>query len=171
MSILPDQPELILTESRTMRAATVYVIQFSSGVLKVGQTSNPKARLADHAKVARAHGHGVEETLISPPHTNYLANERALITFCSARWSLIAGREYFADADIEEVVRFVETLTFTAPTCEQELAAAVAVMQERARRARVLDLAEPFAEQILYAAKTGEPFQFPHRLTPEGGAS
>lgn len=153
--ILPDRQELALTESRTMRAGHIYAVQFSNGVLKVGQTRKPKTRFADHAKAAQAHGHSVEETLLSPPHINYLDNERALIAFCSEQWSLAAGHEYFADADIEAVVRFTSSMRFTEPTQAQRDAEAAIGMDERRRRAIQLNLAEPFADEILNAAKSG----------------
>lgn len=154
--IVPDQSgELVLTESRTMRVGHIYAVQFSSGVLKVGQTTQPKTRLADHAKAAQAHGHSVAETLVSPPHVNYCDNERLLIAFCEEQWRLIAGREYFADADIEAVVRFTNAMTFTVATQAQLDAIANEGMEERRRRAMQLALAEPFADEILRAAKFG----------------
>lgn len=154
MTMVPDQPnELILTESRTMRAGHVYAVQFSTGVVKVGQTRQLKARLADHAKTAQAHGHTVHESLLSPPHTNYLANEAALIAFCSSRGTLIAGREYFEGCDMQEVAFFFGELTITPPTNADKQAAAVLELRERLRRARQLDRAEPFADEILRVAK------------------
>lgn len=136
-----------------MRVGHVYALQFSTGVVKVGQTKQPKARLADHAKTAQAHGHAVHETLLSPPHTNYLANELALIAFCSSRGSLIAGREYFEGCDMEEVARFFGDLPIAAPTEADKRAAAALEMSDRLRRTKQLDLAEPFADEILRAAK------------------
>jgi hypothetical protein len=166
-SIFAENTEQVLTESRTMRAGHVYAIQFCSGVLKVGRTSQPNARIAEHEKAARAHGRFIYDTIVSPPHTNYVANERALIAFCAERWELAAGREYFAAADMEAVVRFTDTLAFTPLAQGQITAAAAQAMQERARRARLLDLAEPFYDQILRAAEFPAA---PAQLSIAGGA-
>ena len=149
---------------RAQTAGRVYAVQFSTGVVKVGQTKQPKARLADHAKTAQAHGHTVHESLLSPPHTNYLANELALIAFCSSRGTLIAGREYFDDCDMEEVARFFGELTITPSTEADKQAAAALELSERLRRARQLDRAEPFADEILHAAK------YPTQLGLDGAA-
>jgi hypothetical protein len=163
MTMVPDQPnELVLTESRTMRAGYIYAVQFASGVVKVGQTRRPKIRLADHAKAAQAHGQSVYETLISPPHTNYRSNEQGLIAFCAARWHLIAGREYFADGDMEQIVGFFGAATFTAQTITDELASLMVEVRDRATRGRQLDAAMPVADKILSAAKI--PAQFPTQL-------
>jgi hypothetical protein len=168
VSIFAENTEQVLTESRTMRAGHVYAIQFGSGVVKVGRTFQPTGRIAEHEKTAKAHGQFIYDSLVSPPHTNYAANERALIAFCAERWTLAAGREYFAAADMEAVVRFTDTLTFTPRTQGQTCAAEARAMRERARRARLLYLAEPFYDQILNAAKFP---QAPAQLSIAGGAA
>jgi hypothetical protein len=168
VSIFAENTEKVLTKSRTMRAGHVYAIQFGSGVLKVGRTFQPAARIAEHEKTARAHGQFIYDSLTSPLHTNYAANEQALIAFCAERWELAAGREYFAAADMEAVVRFADTLTFTPRVLGQICTAEAQAMQQRTRRSRLLNLAEPFYDQILTAAKFP---QAPAQLSIAGGVA
>jgi hypothetical protein len=91
-------------------SASLYVIEFSSGVVKVGVSEKPDHRMADHAMNARVHGHTVVNTWTSSKHANARQTERELIEFCSGRWSTVAGREYFTEAVFAEVVAFAECL-------------------------------------------------------------
>ncbi len=89
----------------------VYVIQFSTGGVKVGQSRNPERRIADHRDGARAYGSEVVATWISPEHQNVAENERKLIAFCRQHWSRVRA-EYFPAADFGLVAEHAETLTF-----------------------------------------------------------
>lgn len=122
--ILPDQQELVLTESRTMRVKPierhVYVIEFTSGTLKVGQTGSPKNRLKEHEKGAEAHGYAVARSWFSDAHVQYDENEAALIAFCGARWSRTSGREFFLSGDFDLVVDYAQGLPFRRETEEEK---------------------------------------------------
>lgn len=74
----------------------IYVVEFTSGVVKVGKAANPKARLATHTQLAEVHGGGVKSSWISRRLVAYADAERDLIMLCSRRGRLVAGREYFA---------------------------------------------------------------------------
>jgi hypothetical protein len=89
----------------------VYVIQFSTGGVKVGQSRNPEGRIAAHREGARAYGTEVVQTWISVKHQNVEANERRLIAFCRQHWSRVRA-EYFPMADFGLVAEFAKTLTF-----------------------------------------------------------
>lgn len=115
----------------------IYVIAFTTGAVKVGQSVIPQQRIATHRTDARAYGTEVTDTWISPDHANYAANERRLISFCSRRWSRIRA-ECFPEADFGEVTRYAESLTFDATIAEcaaPEAAAADAEPQQRSRPA------------------------------------
>lgn len=73
----------------------VYVIEFSSGVVKVGKAKDPKARLAAHAHLARIHGGALRASWASRELIAYAGAEQELIRLCSKRGRLVAGREYF----------------------------------------------------------------------------
>jgi hypothetical protein len=88
-----------------------YVVQFSSGVIKVGHSWQPKGRIATHAAAAAVHGVSVTRTWFSPPHINTIANESALIEFAKGRFALNSGNEYFANADFDALVDFAASLS------------------------------------------------------------
>jgi hypothetical protein len=73
----------------------IYVIGFTSGVVKVGKTANPKHRLANHAMLATVHAVGVAHAWMSRRIFYVSAAERELIAFCARTGELAAGREYF----------------------------------------------------------------------------
>lgn len=114
MSILAENTEQVLTESRTDHDQYVYVVVFSSNVLKVGRAKSPKNRLKQHAKDAQNHGHVITHQWVSLPHMAYRENEDALIAFCSERWTASSGKEYFTGGDFAAVVGFAQTLNFSS---------------------------------------------------------
>jgi predicted GIY-YIG superfamily endonuclease len=103
----------------------VYVIEFTSGTVKVGQTASPQKRVAQHDKAAQAHRHSVVRSWVSAPHFEYATNETALIAFCEERWKVAAGREAFEAADFDSVVEYAQGLPYSRVT-EDELNARVA---------------------------------------------
>lgn len=89
----------------------LYVIQFSDGAVKVGQTRHVRERLKHHEYEARLADRTVEEFDFSFRYSNALAEERRLIAFCAARWTAEPGRrEYFADADFEALCSYFQQL-------------------------------------------------------------
>ncbi|TAK32303.1 MAG: GIY-YIG nuclease family protein [Myxococcaceae bacterium] len=73
----------------------LYVVEFISGVVKVGRSGRPDARIAQHAALARVHGGGIHATWVSREHFASSTTERELIEFCARHGRLVAGREYF----------------------------------------------------------------------------
>ncbi|MEV8639240.1 hypothetical protein AB0395_47055 [Streptosporangium sp. NPDC051023] len=91
----------------------VYVVEFTTGVVKVGRAGHQTQRIADHGRTAEKHGAAITRSWISTRHKEYAQNEIALIAFCAERWPLAGGKEYFAGADYSEVVRYARTLPMT----------------------------------------------------------
>jgi len=118
---IPDQSGEVVKLDRLRRDIErhVYVIEFSSGTIKVGQTRSPQKRIDQHSKAAAAHGHTVRRNWISGPHAEFEANERALIAFCAARWEASSGREYFARASFELIAEYAQALPFHRFTVEE----------------------------------------------------
>jgi hypothetical protein len=83
----------------------LYAIEFDTGVVKVGQTVNPRRRLGEHAREAGAFGTVITDYWISEPHAHYLDNETALISFCRDR-APVVRREYFHGIPIDDAVDF-----------------------------------------------------------------
>ncbi|MER7280457.1 GIY-YIG nuclease family protein [Dactylosporangium sp. NPDC000244] len=89
----------------------LYVIEFSTGVIKVGQTADPRRRLPEHRRDADAFKVAIVNFWISPAHWNYLDNEIDLINRCM-QVSSRARREYFRDLSFVTAVGFANELTF-----------------------------------------------------------
>lgn len=110
---------------RPLMEGYVYVIQFSSGMTKVGHAKDLNKRLAQHEKEARNHAVTISYRWSSPAHTGWVANERALINFCAEQYGQAAsGNEYFMGADFAELVEYAQTLAFE-PLTQEALDAAV----------------------------------------------
>lgn len=89
----------------------IYVLQFSSRVIKVGQTSKLRKRLHKHSGEARNHGHRIERHWASVEHATWADSENALITFCWDHFGApVQGSEYFASDNFDEVTRYAATL-------------------------------------------------------------
>jgi len=80
----------------------VYVVQFSTGVVKVGKGVNPERRLANHSLQARIHGVAITASWTSVRHADHSRTERQLIDYCANHGTRIAdGNEYFTDVSFE----------------------------------------------------------------------
>lgn len=94
----------------------IYVVEFTTGVVKVGRASHQSQRVAEHGRSAEKHGAAITRSWVSERHKEYARNETALIAFCAERWSLAGGKEYFAGANYGEVVKYAQTLPMTLIT-------------------------------------------------------
>jgi len=77
------------------RIGHIYVIEFTSGVVKVGKALDPKSRSAAHAQFAQIHGGAIRNTWVSRRLVGYGEAERELIQICSRQGDPVSGREYF----------------------------------------------------------------------------
>lgn len=99
----------------------IYVVEFGdSTLIKVGYTSNPTKRLADHARQGRIF-YGTEcRTWLSIDHPRASKNERRLIAWCADRDQSGDG-EYFR-LPFDSVVAFASSLDFS-PLSDEEITA------------------------------------------------
>jgi hypothetical protein len=88
----------------------VYVIEFNSGTVKVGHTSNPQTRVKLVAGAARPHGVAVTRQWISQPHRSSKRNEEQLLAFCRSRGTSLNEGDFFAEINAADVVTFAHTL-------------------------------------------------------------
>lgn len=84
----------------------LYILKFSAGGVKVGQTMDLRRRLSEHRRGAEAYGVVITDYWVSPAHANYLDNEIELIGFCDGISATRAKREYFHGIEYRDVVRF-----------------------------------------------------------------
>lgn len=96
---------------RTSCSGFVYVIEFHSGVIKVGKALDADRRVRQHAKVAAAHGDSVARHWISKKLNDYTGAETTLIRYCK-KYGVPAGRaEFFREISWEDVVSFARAET------------------------------------------------------------
>jgi len=81
----------------------LYAVAFSTGVIKVGQTIDPRARLGNHRSHAAAYGIAVVNLWISAAHRDYVLSETRLIRECLKLGSR-ERREYFSGIEFAPIV-------------------------------------------------------------------
>jgi hypothetical protein len=87
----------------------LYVIKFSTGMVKIGKTAKGEARLDRHASDAAAFGATIVERWISPVHSGYGATEDALVLRCAAEAEQVK-REYFRGLAFDRAVALAEAV-------------------------------------------------------------
>ena len=115
----------------------VYVLEFSTGIVKVGKTRNPRARIATHVDDARKFGATVDQLWLSEWHENYSENERLLLHVLGAG-SVEHGNEYLR-VNFSDAVELAKGLTFRVLTEPERTA------RDEASRLR----SEKFARSLL----------------------
>ncbi|ELP70051.1 hypothetical protein STRTUCAR8_08640 [Streptomyces turgidiscabies Car8] len=75
----------------------LYVVEFDSGGVKVGFTSDPEARITTHRRAARNFGRRAVRGALTPPHVEARKNEQMLIAACRKAASVpdLHTGEYF----------------------------------------------------------------------------
>jgi hypothetical protein len=89
----------------------LYVVGFTTGYVKVGQTEDPRVRLPAHRNEAAAFGVHIKRAWVSPPHRNFLTNETLLIAACK-EVSARSRREYFHTVGFDQAVQFAANLDY-----------------------------------------------------------
>jgi hypothetical protein len=95
-------------------AGHIYVVEFTSGVVKVGKSTAPKARLASHVHHALIHGGGVRRSWASARHHGCTETERELIAYCKKDGVAAFGKEYFTGVSFADVRGFASLLACNA---------------------------------------------------------
>lgn len=95
------------TQARASRPSSgigqLYVVEFTSGVLKVGKAVRADSRIATHALHARIHRGDIARSWASGRHAGYDETERRLISGCKRLGQNAFGREYFRGVDFNTV--------------------------------------------------------------------
>jgi hypothetical protein len=93
----------------------VYVVEFESGMVKVGYSAKPENRFKGYVKNGVLFGNPVTRTWVSPAHFAPQRNEKLMITFCAERGSRANGGqqgEYFTGVPFGAVQRYAASLEF-----------------------------------------------------------
>ncbi len=88
----------------------LYVLQFSTGVIKVGQTTRIHRRLGEHRRDAAAFGVNITRCWVSRPHRGFLKTEAALIEACLIAKGRRVRQEYFSGVAFDVAVGFADQL-------------------------------------------------------------
>ena len=80
---MTKRPEIRELPGKAEHGGYVYVLEFTSGLVKPGRTQDPRSRLGDHAKSARLFGAELADWWVSPLHDGWKGNEESLIAFAS----------------------------------------------------------------------------------------
>ncbi|WP_157978659.1 MULTISPECIES: GIY-YIG nuclease family protein [Nocardia] len=84
----------------------VYALEFSTGVVKVGSTTNPYQRVKTHMGNAGPFNVSIDALWLSKFHDNYKSNEKWIL---GALGSPSHGCEYFTGVRFDAVVAMAET--------------------------------------------------------------
>lgn len=103
---LPGRVEMPGYEGR------VYVVEFSSGLVKVGRSQNVRRRVSQHRGTAEAMDLSLARVWVSPPHENHTETERELIAFGIARATRRIRDEYFVGCTFERFMDCVRRLEY-----------------------------------------------------------
>lgn len=113
MNVGPGQIKAVKPARRREDGGYLYVIEFSTGVIKVGRTNDLDKRMNIHVKTAKLHLVSIARSWVSRRHLNFWENEGALIFYCREIYGEpIVGNEAFANADFDDIKDMAESLPF-----------------------------------------------------------
>lgn len=109
----------------------VYVVEFSSGAVKVGHTTDPATRANAHRIDAARYGLTITRAWLSRPHADHAGNERALIVE-GRRIGTQLATEYF-DCSFQALASFAAALPMESAAAPQRAPKPAALRAERKR--------------------------------------
>jgi len=83
----------------------LYVLLFSTGIIKVGVSYHGQSRIKQHVYEAQKYGVSVIRNYIS---LNPKVTEKELIDYCSSISNRHVGKEYFSELNFDDAVSFIE---------------------------------------------------------------
>ncbi len=90
--------------TRTLVVGYIYAIQFSTGVTKVGRTSDPWTRYDQHRSAAETFGVSITRHWVSPLHNRFERTERRLVETALELSTGQIRTEYFLGIDFDELL-------------------------------------------------------------------
>jgi hypothetical protein len=93
-----------------MRLGHIYVLSYSTGIVKVGCTADPATRLYSHRSMADALGVTVEGEWLSRRHYGYRHNERKVMAACEAAGGVPRRLEYYLGISFSTAVEIAQCL-------------------------------------------------------------
>lgn len=127
---LTSLPEVGRTKSRGIDGY-IYIIRFSTGVVKAGKSSNPRGRIGAHLNDAQKFNAEIDQLWLSVRHRNYSENEKMLL---SRMGDPSHGFEYFSGMSFEEVVETAESFLKYETMTESEREAELDALRESSKK-------------------------------------
>jgi hypothetical protein len=84
------------------------MLEFDTGLLKVGYSQNPRSRVATHGSSAAVHGADLNRVWVSQPSHDAAAREARLIALVCGLATEQRGREWFLGVSFDEVTVIAE---------------------------------------------------------------
>lgn len=94
----------------------IYVIEYSTGVVKVGRTVDPATRFKHHRQFAEVFDAVFTRTWLSPLHGNYKANEVLLLGHAKQLSTRMVVKEYFHGVDFDQLVALADSFAIDVVT-------------------------------------------------------
>lgn len=90
--------------------ASLYVIEFDQGTIKVGISARPGDRMRELANIAEKFGITVLRHWASEPHMGAFLNERTLLRWCTTHAKEDRRGEWFGGLDFEAVKAAISSI-------------------------------------------------------------
>lgn len=103
---------------KTKHGGYAYVIEFDTGLVKVGMTQNPQSRIPGYVSQAAVFGVQPMCGWLSPMHAHPARTEDALIAIAIEMGGVPTGREYFRGVGFREVAERAASLAYSSVDIE-----------------------------------------------------
>ncbi len=101
----------------------LYVVEYSSSLIKVGRTVDPRTRLSVHRQLGEAFSVTIARTWLSPVHESFTKTEKVLIGLAAAQCSASPLAEYFHGVDFDLLVEQANAIPFDVLDLDAHIAA------------------------------------------------
>ena len=97
--------DIINTPKIEVKSENVYIVEFDTGIIKVGKSRNTASRIKRHSDEAKKYGVSITKSYTK---NNSSILESDLIQFCKLNSTVYYGNEYFKDLNFDSVVNFLK---------------------------------------------------------------
>jgi predicted GIY-YIG superfamily endonuclease len=95
---------------QTPELASLYVVEFDQGTIKIGYSTNPELRMQNFASHGAVFRIRVLRHWVSEPHMGACLNEKTLIEWCRKRAVEVSGKEWFYGLEFDEVKKAIQQM-------------------------------------------------------------
>lgn len=92
----------------------IYVLQYANGAVKIGSTSDPRRRVAEHDRYAQIFGRDRIACWLSPEHHWFMVNEYTLLDKALAATREGSIGEWFSGLNVKPILAAAERLDYNS---------------------------------------------------------